>query len=48
MNIDGDWPHDETDEPHDDFVENLEEIEHDLRLFSHLTNHDSKGNAEDD
>ena len=39
-------PHDNPDEFHDDFVETLEEVDHDLRFLSHFANDDTERNAE--
>ena len=42
------WPHDDPDEFHDDLVETLKEVDHHLRLLSHLANDDAERDAEYD
>ena len=39
-------PHNDANEPHDNFTENIEEVDHDLCLLLHVPNDDAKCCAE--
>lgn len=40
------WPHDHRHHPHDDLIENIEEIRHDLPSLAHFPYADSKCDEE--
>jgi len=39
-------PHNYADNSHNDFIENLKKVNHDFRLFSHLSDNDAECDAE--
>jgi len=41
------WPHDDSDDAHDDLIKLREKLAHDTRPLAHHSDHDAKSYAED-